>query len=80
MLRFGTWPSRCPRRPWTEIQNCKPLYLADRADWKQLGLTWARLRFTTETPEECVEIFRAYRDGAPAASDYTRGLFDRGVE
>ena len=64
----------------TEIQNCKPMYLADRADWKQLGLTYARLRFTTETAEECAAIFRAYRDGAPAAGDYTRGLFDRGVE
>ena len=64
----------------TEIQNCKPLYLADRADWKQLGLTYARLRFTTETADECAAIFRAYRDGAPAAGDYTRGLFDRGVE
>jgi len=64
----------------TEIQNCKPLYLADRADWKQLGLTYARLRFTTETADECAAIFRAYRDGAPATGDYTRGLFDRGVE
>ena len=64
----------------TEIQNCKPLYLADRTDWKQLGLTYARLRFTTETAGECAAIFRAYRDGAPAAGDYTRGLFDRGVE
>ena len=64
----------------TEIQNCKPVYLADRSDWKQLGLTYARLRFTTESAEECVRIFRAYRDGAPASGDYTRGLFDRGVE
>ena len=64
----------------TEIQNCKPLYLADRTDWKQLGLTYARLRFTTETADECAAIFRAYRDGAPASGDYTRGLFDRGVE
>ena len=64
----------------TEIQNCKPMYLADRADWKQLGLTYARLRFTTESARECAAIFRAYRDGAPADRDYTRGLFDRGVE
>ena len=64
----------------TEIQNCKPMYLADRSDWKQLGLTYARLRFTTETAAECTAIFRAYLESAPAAGDYTRGLFDRGVE
>ena len=64
----------------TEIQNCKSVYLADRADWNQLGLIYARLRFTTESAEECVRIFRAYRDGAQPEGEYTRGLFDRGVE
>lgn len=64
----------------TEIENCAPVWLADRDDWRRLGLAFARLRFTTETPEECAAVFRAYRSGAPAPAVFTRGLFDRGVE
>ena len=64
----------------TELQNCKPLYLGDRDDWKRLGLRYARLRFTTESPGECVQIFRAYLSGAEPPVEFTRGLFDRGVE
>ena len=64
----------------TEIQNSRPLWLADRNDWKRLGLTYARLRFTTETAEECAAILRAYRDGAAAPGEFTRGLYERGVE
>ena len=64
----------------TEIQNSRPLYLADRPDYRRLGLSLARLRFTTETAEECVSILRSYLDGAPAAGAFTRGLYERGVE
>jgi putative protease len=64
----------------TELQNCKPLYLGDRDDWKRLGLRYARLRFTTESPEECIQIFRDYLSGGEAPAEFTRGLFDRGVE
>lgn len=64
----------------TEIENSRPLFLADRPDYRQLGLAYARLRFTTETPTECVEIFRAYQTGAAAPAAFTRGLYDRGVE
>ena len=64
----------------TEIQNSRPLWLADRNDWKRLGLAYARLRFTTETPAECAEVFRRYLEGAPAKGEFTRGLYERGVE
>lgn len=64
----------------TELQNCKPLYLGDRDDWKRLGLRYARLRFTTESAEECVQVFRDYLSGGDAPAEFTRGLFDRGVE
>ena len=64
----------------TEVQNSRPLYLADRADWRQLGLCYARLRFTTESPEDCARLCRAYQEGAPAAGEFTRGLYQRGVE
>ena len=65
----------------SEIQNSKPLFLADRPDYRRCGLAYARLRFTTETPEECAGVLRRYlgqtEDMPP---DFTRGLFYRGVE
>ena len=64
----------------TEVENSKPLWLADRPELWRLGLSFARLRFTTEPPELCAEVFRAYLDRRPAQGDFTRGLFDRGVE
>ena len=71
----GQWGHRC------EIENSRVLFLADKPEWRQLGLTRARLRFTTESPEECIRVLRAYQ----GRSDYrpqelTRGLFYRGVE
>ena len=64
-----------------EIQNSKPLYLADKPEWKKCGLRWARLRLTTETAEEALDILRRYQgaDTTPP-EDFTRGLFYRGVE
>lgn len=68
------WGHRC------EIQNSRVLYLADQPEYRYSGLSYARLRFTTETAEECVRVFCAYRSGAPAPAEFTRGLFQRGVE
>ena len=65
----------------TELQNAKTLFLADSDDYRRIGLSFARLRFTTETPADCVRVLRAYRgedDFRP--EDLTRGLFYRGVE
>ena len=65
----------------SEIQNAKTLFLADKDEYRRIGLTYARLRFTTETPDECVRVLKAYAgqsDYTPA--DLTRGLFYRGVE
>ena len=64
-----------------EIENSKVLFLADKPEFCSAGLRWARLRFTTESPEECVKVFQRYlqrNEYTPA--DYTRGLFYRGVE
>jgi len=64
----------------SELQNSKTLFLADRDDWRGLGLAYARLRFTTESPETCVRVLRAYLgqdDYRP--DDLTRGLFYRGT-
>lgn len=64
----------------TEIQNSRPLWLADRVEWKRLGLRYARLRFTTESPAQCANILRDYRTGGPPPALFTRGLYERGVE
>ena len=72
-------------RAWgcrSEIENGKILYLADKArDWQSLGLRYACLRFTTESPEDCVQMLRAYQGKAVGAPEnITRGLFYRGAE
>ena len=64
----------------TEVQNSRVLWLADRPDWKHLGLAYARLRFTTESAEECAAVLKAYAQGASAPGEFTRGLYERGVE
>ena len=72
-------------RAWgcrSEIENGKILYLADKArDWQSLGLRYACLRFTTESPEDCVRMLRAYQgETVEAPENITRGLFYRGAE
>ena len=65
----------------SEIQNGRILFLADKPEYRRCGLQFARLRFTTETPETCVRLLARYlgqNDDMPG--DYTRGLFYRGVE
>ena len=64
-----------------EIENAKTLCLLARPDWRSIGLSFVRLRFTTETPAQCAEILRAHVEGADyEPEDVTRGLFYRGVE
>lgn len=64
----------------TEVVNSRVLWLADKAELRRLGLSWLRLRFTTETAAECVQVFRDYLRRAPAPVPFTRGLYERGVE
>lgn len=64
----------------TEVQNDRPLWLADLLEWRRLGLRYARLRFTTESPGECVRVFHAYLSGEAPKGEFTRGLCRRGVE
>lgn len=65
----------------SEIQNDRPMFLADKGDYQTLGLSFARLRFTTESPEECVRVLRRYGgEGNWTPEDFTRGLYTRGVE
>ena len=64
-----------------EILNSKKLFLADKPDWKRVGLTYARLLFTTENPWECAQALERYRGESQwSPGEFTRGLYYRGVE
>ena len=76
----AAFPVLCAYGCRSEIQNSKPLYLADKPEYRTIGLTYARLRFTTETPQECLAVLRQYLTGAQPPPDFTRGLFYRGVD
>lgn len=77
----AAFPTLCAYGCRCEIENSRTLFLADKPEYKTCGLTYARLRFTTETPEECLAVTQRYAgqsDWMP--KEYTRGLFYRGVE
>lgn len=65
----------------SEVVNSRVLYLADKPELRRCGLTYARLRFTTETAQVCGQVLAQYQTGAGAPPEnFTRGLFYRGVE
>ena len=72
---LGQYGCRC------EIENSRTLFLADKPEWRSCGLTWARLRFTTESPARCDAVLRRYQgEGDWTPEEFTKGLFYRGVE
>ena len=72
---LGQYGCRC------EIENSRTLFLADKPEWRNCGLTYARLRFTTESPAQCDAALRRYLgEGEWMPEEFTRGLFYRGVE
>ena len=72
---LGQYGCRC------EIENSRTLFLADKPEWRNCGLTYARLRFTTESPAQCDAVLRRYQgEGDWTPKEFTRGLFYRGVE
>ena len=72
---LGQYGCRC------EIENSRTLFLADKPEWRNCGLTYARLRFTTKSPAQCDAALRRYLgEGEWMPEEFTRGLFYRGVE
>lgn len=65
-----------------EIYNSKTLFLADKPiSYGKAGLWGARLLFTTENAEKCLQILRCYRQEIHfTPSEFTRGLYYRDVE
>lgn len=65
----------------SEVVNSRILYLADRPEPRRCGLSYLRLRFTTETAQVCDQVLAQYQAGTGSPPEgFTRGLFYRGVE
>ena len=64
-----------------ELLNSQPLYIADKInECKQVGAKYAMLRFTTEDKQKCSEICSLAQNSQSINSEFTRGLYYRGVE
>lgn len=62
------------RNGCAEVLNSRPLWLADRLErLRHLPLDFLLLSFTVESPAECAEVLRAYREGGPPPGVFTRG-------
>ena len=64
----------CREKQYSELLNCVPLYVGDRSI-PDLG--FELLYFTTESAEECAEIFRLCKEKAPLPGRRTAGLYFR---
>lgn len=71
------FPVRC-RMGLSEILNSRPIWLADRID--ELNFDFIMLYVSRETKQRAGEIISAYKNGAAPDTQYTRGLYYRGVE
>ena len=71
------FPVRC-RLGYSEIFNSRPIYLAERVN--EFAVDFLTLYFTVETAEECAAVIDCYKNGAKPQTEYTRGLYYRGVE
>ena len=64
-----------------ELLNSQPLYIADKInECKQVGAKYAMLRFTIEDKQKCAKICSLARNNQSINSEFTRGLYYRGVE
>lgn len=63
------------------LYNSQPLYL-EPEEYRQTGVTYARLLFSDESPRQATEIARRVIDGQTPdfGAPMTRGLYRRGVE
>ncbi|MDP4108495.1 MAG: U32 family peptidase [Bacillota bacterium] len=63
------------------ILNSHKLFLADKDEYKNVGVSFARFMFTTENQRECATVISRYLNKeAYEPSMITRGLYFRGVE
>ncbi|MDY4975414.1 MAG: DUF3656 domain-containing protein [Clostridia bacterium] len=78
--RTGTqFPVRCVGGRHI-LYNSAPLYMGDRLDeFRSTCAGFARISFTTETPKECLSVFRSLQSAALLEGTITRGHYYRGV-
>ena len=82
-----TFPLFCTDDCMMRILNSKPIYMADKwNDFKDCGIDFVCLVFTTETQEECSDIIKEYKDAKNGIkanqmreNTFTRGHFYRGI-
>ena len=73
-----SFPVYC-RGGYAEIYNSRPLWLADRLS-EYDGFSGFILNFVDESESEITEVIKSYtKKGFYKATEYTRGLYDKGV-
>ena len=73
-----SFPVKCTNG-YSELYNSKVIWLADRqAEFSNID--FQILYFTDETPEEIKTVIKDYKNSVPRKTDFTRGLYYRGVE
>ena len=63
---------------FSELLNSVPVWLADRGEDLK-AVDFAVLYFGGESQNRVSEVINAYKNGLPADTEYTRGLFYRGT-
>ena len=71
------FPVRC-RMGYSELLNSVPIWLADRMD-ELSHCDFITLYFTRETKQEAEKVIYSYKNNLPCNSEFTRGLYYRGV-
>ncbi len=67
---------RC-RLGFSELFNSTPIWMADRLN--ELNCDYGVLYFTNETKQEITNVLNDFKNGNPANSKFTRGLYNKGV-
>ncbi|MBQ2932805.1 MAG: U32 family peptidase [Clostridia bacterium] len=63
------------------VLNCKKTFMTDAEKLKNAGVSFSRIYFTDETPDECVKISDAFLNGTNyRPQDFTNGHFLKGVK
>ncbi len=71
------FPVRC-KNSYSEVLNCKPIYLADKQN-DISKFDFLILSFTDEKTEDINRIINAYKSGDTPDFEFTRGLYYRNV-
>ncbi len=72
------FPVMC-KNGYSELYNSKVIWLADRQS-ELKDLNFQILYFTDETKEQIETVIKAYENAEPPKTDFTRGMYYRGVE